>query len=76
MRPVEEPLLHFVLAQLEVRKGSWRQIAREMEPEDSESYYSWLCKVAQGRIPDPSVNKIQRLADRFRGINRSQQATA
>jgi hypothetical protein len=67
---MEEPLLTFVLSELEARKGQWATIAREMEPDAWESYYSWLNKVAQGRIPDPSVNKIQRLADHLRGIKR------
>lgn len=73
---MEEPILQFVLAELGARKGSWRDIARALEPQDTESYYSWLTKVAQGRIPDPSVNKIQRLADYFRGINRPERVAA
>jgi hypothetical protein len=73
---VEQPILQFVLAELGARKGSWRDIARTLEPDDMESYYSWLSKVARGSIPDPSVNKIQRLADYFRGINRPERAAA
>lgn len=67
---MEQGILEFVLQQLEARRGTWREIARLLEPDDTDSYYSWLTKVAQGRIPDPSVNKIQRLADYFRGIER------
>lgn len=63
MRAVQQPILEFVLSELENRKGQWRQIARALAPEEVESYYSWLCKVAQGRIADPSVNKVQRLFD-------------
>ena len=63
---MNEPLLEFVLAELQARKGKWRELARELEPDDTESYYSWLTKVTQGRIEDPGVNKIQRLADHFR----------
>lgn len=58
-------MFDYVLAQLEARKGSWPLIAKAIEPDSWESYYSWLTKLAQGRIPDPSVNKIQVLFDRF-----------
>lgn len=64
---VATPMLEFVLAELQARKGEWPEIAKAMEPDRWQSYYSWLTKLAQGRIPDPSVNKIQRLADHFRG---------
>jgi len=63
---MDQPMLEFVLAELEKRRGTWPAIAKEIEPESWESYYSWLSKLAQRRIPDPSVNKIQRLADHFR----------
>jgi hypothetical protein len=72
---MDEPLLTFVLSELEARKGQWANIARDIEPDSWESYYSWLNKVAQRRIPDPSVNKIQRLADYFRGIKREPPTT-
>lgn len=68
----DTPILEYVLAELDARKGNWPSIAKEMEPEAWESYYSWLTKLAQGRIPDPSVNKIQRLADHLRGIQRDE----
>lgn len=63
---MDQPMLDFVLAELQKRRGTWPAIAKEIEPESWESYYSWLSKLAQGRIPDPGVNKIQRLADHFR----------
>jgi hypothetical protein len=63
---MDQPMLEFVKAELQARKGTWPAIAKEIEPESWESYYSWLSKLAQDRIPDPSVNKIQRLADHFR----------
>ena len=65
-----ETLLAYVLNELESRRGTWPAIAKAVEPDSWESYYSWLTKLAQRRIPDPSVNKIQTLADHFRGINR------
>lgn len=71
MRGMEEQtLLAYVRAELEARKGQWPAISKAMAPDAWESYYSWLCKFAQGRIPDPSVNKIQALADHFRGVER------
>lgn len=68
----DTPILEYVLSELDARKGNWPSIAKEMEPGAWESYYSWLTKLAQGRIPDPSVNKIQRLADHLRGIRRDE----
>jgi len=70
----DEPLLSYVLTEIEARRGAWPAIAKAIEPDSWESYYSWLTKLAQRRIPDPSVNKIQVLADYFRGIERKQAA--
>lgn len=58
-----KPMLTLVLDALQARKGHWREISRQMEPAASDSYYSWLTKLAQGKIREPSVNKIQRLYD-------------
>lgn len=63
---METPILEFVISELKARKGRWPSIAKDMEPDGWQSYYSWLTKLAQGQIPDPSVNRIQRLADHFR----------
>ena len=58
-----KPMLQTVLSELASRKGTWRELARVMDPVTPESYYSWLTKLAQGVIREPSVNKIQRLFD-------------
>lgn len=71
---MEQPILDYVLSELQTRKGNWPSIAKAIEPDSWESYYSWLTKFAQGKIPDPSVNKIQRLADHFRGVERERAA--
>ena len=68
---METSMLSFVIAELQARKGKWAQIAREMDPESWESYYSWMTKVVYGQIPDPSVNKIEALANRFRAEQRA-----
>lgn len=60
-----EKLLPYVVKQLQARKGEWPKIAS-----DTELDYSWLTKLAQGRIPDPGVNKIEKLADYFRDHRR------
>ena len=60
---ITKPMLQAVLDELQSRKGTWRDIAAEMDAEAPESYYSWLTKLAQGVIREPSVNKIQRLHD-------------
>lgn len=61
------PIFELVLTELQARKGTWPEIAKAIEPDSWESYYSWMTKLATGQIPDPGVNKIQRLADYFRG---------
>jgi hypothetical protein len=67
---MEETLMKYVLSELEARKGGWPEIAKAMAPDEWKSYYSWMEKVARGKIPDPGVSKIQELADYFRGIDR------
>lgn len=62
----EESLLGFVRDELAARKGQWMRIAREMDPDKWESYYSWMTKVADGRIPDPGVIRIEELASKLR----------
>lgn len=66
----DETLLSYVRGELESRRGTWPAIAKAIEPDSWESYYSWLTKFAQGQINDPGINKIQALADHFRGITR------
>jgi hypothetical protein len=69
------PLLDYVLAELEARKGTWPRIARQMSPDSADSYYSWMSKLTQdGAINDPGVKKIQALADYFRANPREEQA--
>lgn len=65
-RPREIPLLDYVIAELEKRRGHYKKIAKKMSPRRWRSYYSWLTKLVQGKIADPGVRKIQALADRFR----------
>lgn len=67
-------MLTYVLDSLAKRKGGWREISRTMEPDASGSYYSWLTKLAQGTIREPSVNKIQRLNDFFQAEDREIEA--
>lgn len=66
MPSMEKPMLTQVLDDLAACKGQWAEIARELEPSNTVSFYSWLTKLAQGRIPEPSVNRVQRLYDYFR----------
>jgi len=65
-------MLEFVLAELARRKGRLPDICAAVEGID----YSWLAKLTQGRIKDPSVNKIQMLYDHFKGIRRSKTMVA
>lgn len=51
----------FVQDKLKESKGNWRVVC-----ENTGLDYSWLTKLAQGRIPNPSVHKIQTLHDYFK----------
>lgn len=60
-----KPMLQSVLDELQARKGQWRDISRQLDPEAPDRYYSWLTKLATGAISEPSVNRIQGLFDYF-----------
>ena len=49
-------MLQKVIVELNRRKGQWPQIAT-----DNGVSYSWLCKLAQGKIQNPSVVTIESL---------------
>lgn len=61
-----KPMLQQVQEDLAESKGQWSVIARDIDPDNFVSFYSWLTKLAQGRIAEPSVNRIQRLYDYYR----------
>lgn len=54
------------LAELQARKGRWPDICAATGLD-----YDWLTKLAQGRIADPGVRKIQCLASHFEATPRS-----
>jgi hypothetical protein len=72
---MDTPIFERVLSELQARKGTWPEIAKAIEPDSWESYYSWMTKLATGKIPDPGVNKIQRLADYFAKVGAGEAAT-
>lgn len=53
-------ILTTTLSDLAARRGQWPAICRATGLD-----YDWMTKLAQGRIGDPGVRKIQRLADYF-----------
>lgn len=63
---MEKTLLELVYTELEKRRGRLPDICKACPDID----YSWLSKLNQRRIPNPSVTKIQRLYDHFHGITR------
>jgi len=65
-------MLTAVLAELAKRKGRLPDVCAALPEID----YSWLSKLVQGRIKDPSVNKIQRLYDYLFGVERAVVAAA
>lgn len=56
-----EPMLDYVKRCLEETKGRWPDVAS-----GADVSISTLRKIAQGQIVDPSVGKVQKLADYFR----------
>lgn len=59
-------LMDSVLSELRKRKGTYPQIARDMQPDNPSGYYSWLTKFATGQFPDPGIRRIEALAEYFR----------
>lgn len=53
---METKLKDQAIALLQENKGQWRKTA-----EATGLDYNWICKLAQGSIADPGVNKIERL---------------
>ena len=49
-------LLETVIKALNERKGNWPVVAQE-----NDVSYSWLTKLAQGKIPNPGIQTIERL---------------
>lgn len=66
------PMLKAVLDELAKRKGRLPDICAALPEID----YSWLSKLTQGRIKDPSVNKIQALYDHLFEVKRPAPETA
>lgn len=66
MRAVDTPMLQAVMAELTKRKGRLPDVCAAVPGID----YSWLSKLIQGRIKDPSVNKIQALYDHLFNVTR------
>jgi hypothetical protein len=55
---MQTDLLARTLEELSRRRGHWPFICRATGLD-----YNWLTKLAQGRIADPGIRKIQRLHD-------------
>jgi hypothetical protein len=68
---METSELDFVLRQLQERKGSWPQIAKE-----TGIAYSSLSKMARGDIEDPGVRKVEVLARYFRLLGKHESERA
>lgn len=55
----------YAIEQLANNKGRWPKIADECEVS-----YSWLCKFANGSIPDASHRKVKKLAEVLRAMSK------
>ena len=49
-------ILDTLVKDLQTRRGDWPEIAKQAQVS-----YSWLTKLAQGRIPDPSIRRVFRV---------------
>jgi len=65
----KEPILAYVLRNLESARGTWPAICEECGVP-----YSTLFKIAQGQIKNPRINTVQRLVNYF-GTRRAHQAS-
>jgi len=54
-------VLERVLRQLQLHKGQWERISRDVDVP-----YSWLTKLAYGKIKNPGVERIEKLDSYFR----------
>jgi len=63
---METNLLEYVLRKLEESRGTWPDIA-----EKTGVPYDTITKIAQRKIEDPKVSKLQTLADYFRGLEQA-----
>lgn len=53
--------LDYVKRKLEASKGTWGSVCT-----DTGLGYSWLTKLAQGKIPNPGIKKIEKLFHYYR----------
>ena len=60
-------LLSQTLSELSSRRGQWAAICRTTGLD-----YDWMTKLAQGRINDPGIKKIQLLAEFFKAHPRKE----
>lgn len=58
---MEKPLLEFVKESLEASRGDWPQIS-----DKTGVPYPTITNLVQGKVIDPRVSTVQRLADYFR----------
>jgi predicted transcriptional regulator len=63
-------LLEQTIERLQSRKGDWAEIARA-----NDVSYSWITKLAQGKIPNPGVLTIERLNSYLRAQSKKTRAT-
>lgn len=61
-----ETMLDYVLRKLEESRGTWPDIS-----EKTGVPYDTITKIAQRKIEDPKVSKLQTLADYFRDIEQT-----
>jgi predicted transcriptional regulator len=53
--------LDYVLTELQNKRGKWPELATKADVS-----YSWLTKLAQGKIPNPGLVTVDRLAKALR----------
>jgi len=56
-------MLERVIRGLQAHKGNWRAVANACGVS-----YSWLCKVAQGHIKNPSIKQLEAVDSYLREV--------
>jgi hypothetical protein len=56
-------LYQYSLEQLAANKGIWPEVALNCSVS-----YSWVCKLAESKIPHPSYHRVKRVAEYFESL--------
>lgn len=58
-------LYEYSITELAHHQGSWPEIAR-----DCDVSYAWICKFANGKIPNAAYQRVERIAEYLKAKNK------